>query len=256
MSYENHLKYLRGLSKDEVAKKQAELIASTPEKQWPDGFPASIDPKLVIVGVSAGNSPDVAAEESRQRGEAYFESAPSVDKSESSHFYYPDGRRYWRKIRLLVTAFAQDNSPSMSEKDALAVSTAINLGTGSAGRATRESVEESYVKWASKFLNQYSNPDCVIFVGLKNILSCPDVAKWWNDGGLIVDWRKPDHVLPFKSGAINFWFRQWNVRNANQHAFRLIQWPTHPSQRAFWSIEEWRRSVTTYLESNLNRTPV
>lgn len=256
MNYENHLNYLRGLSKDEVAKKQAELIANTPEKQWPDGFPASIDPKLVIVGVSAGNSPDVAAEEGRQRGEVYFESAPSVDKSESSHFYYPDKRSYWNKIRYLITAFAQANSSSMGERDALAISTAINLGTGSAGRASHESVEELYVKWASKFINQYNNPDYVILIGLRGVLLKSHVAKWWSDGGLIINWRKPDRVLPFRSGSRKYMFRQWDVRNANNHTVRLIQWPNHPSRPPFANIEEWWRSVTTYLESDLNRTLV
>ena len=96
-TYLRHLERLKVMSPEEVSQQKERLIASTPGKEWPYGFPASLDPRLVIIGVSPGNSPykPKAGEESKR-----FLSEPGVINGEESHYYYPDTRRYWNKIRF------------------------------------------------------------------------------------------------------------------------------------------------------------
>ena len=60
MNYIEHLRSLESLTPIENERIINGLVNTTPDSQWPDGMPASIDPKLVLIGVSYGNSPSIA----------------------------------------------------------------------------------------------------------------------------------------------------------------------------------------------------
>ena len=73
-TYTHHLQHLKNLRQEEVKKQRDLLISTTPNKEWPYGFPASLDPKLIIIGVSPGNSPYQPKEENKaQSFRANFE---------------------------------------------------------------------------------------------------------------------------------------------------------------------------------------
>jgi hypothetical protein len=151
MNYLDHLSYLESLKPEDKVKLKDELILSTPESVWPDGMPASLDPKLVLVGVSYGNAPNHEAEELRKESGDYFSSDPCALKTEKSHFYYPDARHYWIKLRYLSHSFFTRHCPAITEIQAISLTTHVNLGTGSAGCATKKDVEKPYVKWFQNF---------------------------------------------------------------------------------------------------------
>ena len=94
-TYTHHLQHLKNLRQEEVKKQRDLLISTTPNKEWPYGFPASLDPKLIIIGVSPGNSPYQPKEENKEAAE--FQSEPGIIDSKKSHYYYPDTKNYWKK---------------------------------------------------------------------------------------------------------------------------------------------------------------
>jgi len=260
MNYFEHLRSLESLPLVEKQRRKDELIRTAPGSQWPDGMPASIDPKLVLVGVSYGNAPNREAEEARKEarrtGGDYFYSAPCVIKPDNSHFCYPDSTRYWDKLRHLSESFFKRHWPwpSITENQAISLTTHLNLGTGSAGSATRLDVEEPYVRWVSRLLNEIHSPDLVILFGYR-ILQNNEVYLWWNhDSGLPVNWRRPDKTHGFSSYTKgHLTFREWSVRNSNRHLMRLVIWPNHPSRPPLsdWSI--WENSVNQYMDKYANQ---
>jgi hypothetical protein len=258
MNYLDHLSFLESLTPEEKEGSKNELIKTTPQ-EWPDGMPASIDPKLVLVGVSFGNAPNREAEEarkeSRKKGADYFYSAPCVVKPDNSFFYYPDRVGYWNKLRYLSYSFFKRHCPSITEKQAISLTTHLNLGTGSAGSATKLDVEKPYVKWVSRLLNDIHSPDLVVLFGLNRILQDDEIYLWWNhESGLPVNWKQPDKTQGFSSYTKgNLTFREWSVRNSKRHLMRLVTWPNHPSRPPFsdWSI--WEKSVNEYMDKYANR---
>jgi len=257
MNYLKHLSYLESLSFEEKETLKNILMATVPEPEWgwPDGMPASLAPKLVLVGVSYGNSPNIAAEESHKNGGDYFYSVPCAVKPENSHFYYPDRTRYWDKLRYLSHSFFKLHCPAITENQAISLTTHVNLGTGSAGSATKKDVDEIYVNWVSKLLNNTHSPDLVVLFGLNNILKDDEISRWWNiESGLPVNWMKPDDIHDFSSyRKRNYKFREWLARNSKNHSIRLVTWPNHPSKPPFsdWSI--WEKSVNEFIDKYANQ---
>lgn len=253
--YVQHLRRLRTLPSSELEAQVQSLIDRTPENVWPGGFPASLDPKLVVIGVSYGNSPHAASEQQRSEGQDYFVSRPGVQVGDDSHFYYPDSRAYWKKIRHLSMAYFSSRQPEMSQVDALSLTTHINLGTGVAGSASKHDVEKNYVQWASRLLAQTHKPDLVVLVGLKRILKDPEVAAWWNHAeGLPVNWRKPEHAFKFQACGRNYSYESWEVSNGLGHTVQVVLWPNHPSRAPFSAFSEWKRSVDGFLQHSLSST--
>jgi hypothetical protein len=243
-NYDADSRRLKSLSSDKVDLLVNKLIEGTPEGVWPEGFPASIDPRLVFIGVSYGNSPDKSSEAKRKSGSGYFKSSPSAVKDLTSHFYYPDTRSYWEKLRLLSNLYFSQ----LSEVDAISLTTHINLGTGSAGGASVHDVEERYVRWASRLINYSHNPDLVILFGLWGIIRDSRVTQWWNHRqGINVDWARPSHTLNFPVSGRIYRFRAWTALNANGHLVKVVIWPNHPSRPPFGSLQNWKKSVDDFI---------
>lgn len=250
MDYIKHLRHFESMSGEEQDERRNELIQTTPEKCWPEGMPASIDPKLVLIGVSYGNSPSIEAEDSYKKDGSYFFSEPCVVKPDNSHFYYPDTRRYWLKLRYLSHSYFKMHDSNITENEAISLTSHFNLGTGSAGMATVKDVEEPYVKWVSNLLDKIHSPDIVILFGLNGILGVDEIFGWWNQTGLSVNWKKPDNSFLLSSySKKNYMFREWSAINSNGHTMRLVMWPNHPSRHPFSSFELWKQSVDEYMST-------
>lgn len=238
----NHLQHLKNLHQEEIEQQRKILISTTPNKEWPYGFPASLDPKLIIIGVSPGNSPYHPTEENKESTE--FQSEPGIIDSKKSHYYYPDTRNYWKKIRFLSHIYFNSRTESISEFDSLSLTTHINLGEDSSGEATADDAQEGFVRWASALTNTINSPDTVILLGLKTIIRQDHISKWWNHAnGLIIDWTNPTSTTPFPCKSKTYSFEEWQVTNSRNKKIRVILWPNHPSRYPFGGMEEWERSV-------------
>jgi len=96
--YREHIAAVANLDAETQSRKLSELLRECPSIKWPDGMPCSLDPKLVIVGVSPGNSPGGTSA-------VHYVSQPATSIDFSSNFFYPDSRRYWEKVRYLASTF-------------------------------------------------------------------------------------------------------------------------------------------------------
>jgi len=123
-----------------------ELVNTFPRSKWPHGMPASTDSKLIIIGVSYGNSSTVGGVDVHEQ---FTQTDPSPTDGTKTHqdFFYPDSRNYWKKVRMLATKFMGINNPGISENNALKKCSHFNLGLGSAGTATKRDVDNDIVAW-------------------------------------------------------------------------------------------------------------
>jgi hypothetical protein len=244
MTYKDHLNRLRALSAVELASGVAALCATCPSElqPWPVGMPASLDPKIILIGVSPGNSPTPGDTEAAED----WSSIPTVETPKDSHFYYPDGTRYWDKLKYLARQFCAREGTVSSERDALSLCSHFNLGTKRAGTANKNVVESDVIAWVSRLLNTVHNPDLVVLFGLGAILRDSMVAADWNcEGGLLIDWNTP-HQKRLLSGYA-YQYREWTVQNAQGHDVQIVLWPNHPSKHPFADMKVWKRSVDEYL---------
>jgi len=211
-------------------------------------MPASIDPKLVLIGVSPGNSP-MPEHRREEPNSPTFDSEPCVVKGDNNNFYYPDSSGYWEKLRMLCSSYFEFNDNRMDETDSISLTTHLNLGTGSAGAATKMDVERDVIRWVSKLLNKDLEPDAVILFGLKAILSDIEISSWWNhEDGLKINWLKPDMQKSFNSyKKIKYYYRMWNATNDRGKNIKLVLWPNHPSRAPFLNYDIWQKSIDEFL---------
>ncbi|MFZ1545947.1 MAG: hypothetical protein WAT12_02445 [Candidatus Nitrotoga sp.] len=251
MNYRDHLHLLTNLDVSEQKNISNKLIETCPFGEWPEGMPASIDPKLILIGVSPGNSP--MNENTSIPGNAeVFEYLPCALKSENNHFYYPDSSGYWKKLRLLAKQYCSHFVEDFTENESLSITTHFNLGTGFAGKASKNDVEKDVVEWVSYLLNSIHEPDVVILFGLNSILKDQEVSSWWNhNGGIKVNWSKPDNISAFeKYTNKNLKFRTWFVTNERNKKFQIVIWPNHPSRPPFKNFDIWEESVNEFVNKH------
>ena len=214
-------------------------------------MPASLDPKIVLIGASPGNSP-IAGDKGAATG---YTSIPTVFTPENSHFYYKDGKRYTEEVRYLARAFCLMEGTVTSERDALSLCSHFNLGTKRAGTVSKPVIEQDVVQWVSRLLNTVHNPDLIVLFGLLKILQDRDqeVSSWWNcKGGLQINWNKPDHQRIFSGYTKKaLRYREWIAHNSQGNDVRVVTWPQHPSKPPFThDMKMWESSVAEGLASN------
>ena len=234
-----------------VERQTRTLLEGSPFSEWPGGMPASIDPELVFIGVSPGNSPmpeDAASGQAVLQAPRFI-SAPTVRKPSNSHFYYPDSSKYWEKLRYLAHQYFLQKNEAITENAAISRCSHFNLGTGDAGSATKNDVEEDVVKWVSRLLDRIHKPEIVILFGLNGILKDDTISSWWNHSkGLTVPWSTPHEERRLMSyQGRNYRFREWRVTASNGNEIKLVIWPNHPSRPPFRNAEIWQRAVREYL---------
>lgn len=218
-------------------------VASTsPMKPWPYGMPTSVNPFLVVLGPSPGNSPLV--------GDAAFRSRPpnEVPTVGCAHpgFHYEDARSYWPKIRELSIGMLRGFDASLSESECYAMSGQMNLGVGAFGNARSGAVESAYAEWVPQVLIKTLRPKIVVLVGLLSLLKGnEEVRRWFSASGDIkIDWRKPERELPFQSYANKqMLFRSWSVLRPDSGTTTVVSWPNHPSRSPMTDRAMWRASV-------------
>lgn len=200
------------------------LALSAPYRPWPRGMPTSVNPLLVVVGVSPGNSP-------RIDGEAFLPDYTPTFATPAPGLWYPDRSHYWEKVRALSTEIVRIWDPALAEVDCLALTGHLNLGVGMFGSASRNAVELPVVRWVSSVLFSQLRPRIVIGLGLTGLLLGAQggtIRDAWNEGGLAVDWRRPDIME-----AGGYRYRLWLAHRNDGDPVQFVIWPNHPSRAPF-----------------------
>lgn len=100
---------------------------------WPYGMPTSINPVVVFVGVSPGNSPATVMQPTLERGDyavpTFGEPHPGLS--------YPDTNSYWFKVRELAVELVGLFDASLSNEDRLALVGHLNLGASTSEQPVR-----------------------------------------------------------------------------------------------------------------------
>jgi len=120
------------LSPNEAAEHQSALVESSPIKPWPYGMPTTINPFLVILGPSPGNSP--------AKGDVYIDPKPTVGKAHPG-FFYPDTKKYWERACELSAGLIQADAPGLPSEDCLALSGQMNLSVNESGQANKANID-------------------------------------------------------------------------------------------------------------------
>jgi len=241
MSYRSNIERLSKLSSSDVNRQLRRLLVNCPTDNWPFGMPGSLDPKLVLIGVSPGNSPDL------NRGSEELVSTPG--SVPPNNFYYKDSASYWEKVRSLSHQFVSRSDKSIDEASALLVTSHFNLGTSGTGTASKSDVEKSYITWVSQLLNRELEPDLIVLFGLVAIMNNKEVREWWNHSdGLLVNWSKPQREIPFTAYKESRWkYREWSLTSKRGHDLRIVMWPNHPSRPPVKDPRLWDASVKEYI---------
>lgn len=114
----------------ELKRIQQDLAAGCPIEPWPYGSPTVINPFIVTLGVSPGNSPDI---KDTEIGKPY--DMPTAGKPHCGS-KYNDSKRYWEKVRFLVHKTLQNIlGKPCSMCDALSLYGHLNIGMGQHGSA-------------------------------------------------------------------------------------------------------------------------
>lgn len=223
------------------AERQAILTRLLYAGAWPFGMPTSVNPLVLALGASPGNSPATTAWNGIAPQLPY---PPPTFGEPHVGLNYPDGSSYWTKMRLLLAGLVRLIDPDASDRDALAVSGQLNLGTGMFGRATMAATEADVTQWAATLVSGALSPRLLVTVGLDGLLKDRGLNSKLAAGGLNVSWQRPDYTEPLD--GYRYRFKVWHAKRADGAPITVVGWPNHPSRHPFGDGEPfpvWRRSI-------------
>ena len=163
-SWIGRLASARALTSEDRNAVHEALCRGCPEPVWPYGSATSINPLLVVLGASPGNSP--------QRGDRNFEMRepfplPTAGEPHPGVFY-PDTTGYWDKVRMLARVLLDgDDSPDDAPYALLGT---MNLSTAASGKASDVEVDNSFTRWVLTTIRDGLRPRVLVLLGLKGWL--------------------------------------------------------------------------------------
>ena len=242
----------RSLTATQLSSIQRALLAGCPWKPhdlgddgraWPYGNATTINPMLVTLGASPGNSPQAGDSDAPDHLEL-----PSAG-SPHRHVYYRDTGGYWDKVRylartMLTSASGWDDpsteqpegpGPSKEATDAYALFGNMNLDTGRSGSASGVAIDRTFADWVLRTIEGGLRPRWLICLGLKGQLDRNRPVRRAFESILKLDLNKPhEQYRLFES---KYYFREWEVR-AGQAPLTVVFWPNHPSRPSVHGLPE------------------
>ena len=193
------------------------------EPGWPYGSATSINPLLVILGASPGNSP--------QPGDCNYvtrEPFPLPTAGEPHHgVFYPDPRGYFDKARGLAQTLL-DHDGALGD-DAFALLGTMNLATAASGRASDVRIDDSFARWVLATIRDGLRPRVLVLLGLRGRLK--ELSRLFADVFEGFDVRHPHHEYALeKYQTKRLVFREWELAGNHGSPMLLVDWPQHPKQ--------------------------
>ena len=259
------LRAARSLTAPQLSSIQQALLAGCPWKPadlgddgatWPYGNATTINPMLVTLGASPGNSPqagDFAAP-------SHVELPPAG--SPHRHVYYQDGGGYWDKVRYLARTMlapagggeplaGPHEGPARSKEaaDAYALFGNMNLDTGRSGSASGVTIDSTFANWVLRTIEGRLRPRWLICLGLKGQLDRNRPVREVFESALNLDLNKPhDQYRLLES---KYYFRVWEVRTGKA-PLTVVFWPQHPSKPPLRDFGRWRDACAQFKERHMS----
>ena len=214
--------------------------ATAPMRPWPYGMPCAVNPYVVFLGASPGNSP-VAGDSGYLTRESYELPTAGIPHP---GIYYPDLRHYFDRIRELGQIIIQSRAPGLTEPQTHALLGQLNLGTGGFGLAANAPLEQQYCKWVPSVLLDFLRPSYVILLGLSGHLKGPNAKLFDPLNRLGIDFRKrPDAEFSFEANSRSqYGFRLWRRPRTDSKPITFVLWPQHPSRAPMTDVRYWRQA--------------
>ncbi len=232
------LQTARNISPADQASYVNSVSANCPVPTWPHGMPTAINPKIVVLGPSPGNSPEKGE---KQAPSSY---SPPTFGTAHSKLFYSDARGFFAKVRLLCIGILREQY-GLSDGDALALSGMMNLDIGQFGRSSEVKYDPNLVRWVLRTIIDKLRPDHLICIGLKSEAKVilPQIAQG-------IDATRPDRVLTFRAYAKrSLTYQEWSVKRNDSATTRVVLWPQHPGKAPFTNAQLWQASIDEYVNS-------
>ena len=148
------------LSEPELEAVHAELCEGCPVEPWPYGNATSINPLLVTLGPSPGNSPSRAVPDPA----GCPLDLPTAGRWHP-HTAYEDSRGVWDRIRYLAHTILQIGGAT--EEDAYALLGNMSLDTRRSGSVSDVWIDPVFGRWVLRTIRDRLRPRYLVCFGLK-----------------------------------------------------------------------------------------
>lgn len=227
-SASRRLSSARSLADSQLDAIQKALCEGCPVPIWPYGNATSINPLLVTLGVSPGDSPEAG-----DNTPAPLKLPPAGRPH--SHVSYQDPRGYWDKIRHLARAMT--TPPGGSETDAYALFGNMNLDPGRCGDAASVDVNRTFAEWVLRTIRWGLRPRWLVCLGLKVKLDQDRSLRDVFESIFQLNLRNPDEQYLLRDSR--YYFREWALHTGTDHPLTVVFWPNHPSRHPFMDFSRW-----------------
>jgi hypothetical protein len=230
------LEAARGSDGKEISER---ISAGSPTPgRWPYGMPTSINPYVVFVGPSPGNSPP-KGDNKHKKCDPY--DRPTFGKPHEGLFV-PDGRGYWDRVQELGHRLI-----GIEDKDgALALVGQLNFGVGQFGKSSDAPLEPEYRQWVPQVLMNELRPSYVILFGLGSWLLKPETNPFDYLG---INRSNPDECFRFEAyQKAKYHFRLWRRTRPDGRSITFVLWPQHPSRAPMTKSELWEAAAEEFTE--------
>ena len=241
-SASRRLKSARSLTALQLDCIRKALCEGCPVEPWPYGNATSINPLLVTLGASPGNSPqagdlDTGPLELPPAGLPH----PHVEN-------YQDGSGYWDKVRHLARAVTTPTDGS--ETDAYALFGNMNLDPARSGDASSVDINRTFAEWVLRTIKCQLRPRWLVCLGLTGKFRQDRAVRQAFESIFELDLEKPDEKHQLL--ASRYCFREWEV-HAGRHPLIVVLWPNHPSRHPFGDFEQWRGACEQFRVRHAER---
>ena len=263
-SASRRLSAARSLPRSQLSDIQQELLDGCPWKPadlgadgrvWPYGNATSINPMLVTLGASPGNSPRAGDHEEPD----HLELPPAGSPHPRVH--YQDTRGYWDKVRYLVrtmitptsglessAGYDEGQAPSKETMDAYALFGNMNLDTGRSGSAAGVGIDCTFANWVLRTIEGRLRPRWLVCLGLKSQLDRNRPLRQAFESILKLDLSQPHEQ--YRLLESKYYFREWEVRTGKA-PLTVVFWPNHPSRYPFMDFRKWRDACEQFKDHHI-----
>lgn len=242
------LERARALTGEELNQIQGRLREGLPHGEpahgWPYGSATSINPIVVILGVSPGDSP---ARGDSDHGTGKSFPLPTAGE-QHPRLEYTDKGGFYRMVRTLGRTIL-DHDDTMGD-DALALCGLLNLSTDTSGKAHKAAVEPDFCRWVLETIRDGLRPRILIRLGMRTTISA-EAKRAFREIFPGFRENRPHRDYPFRGnpGNDNRRFREWNLET-NAGPLLIVDWPQHPAWPPFGKSKDevWFQACHEFVE--------